>query len=153
MHAGRARSALIEEIKIPAYNDNLPLKQLALISLGSKVNCLTVEAYDVSISKDIEKALTQTHLSLSVQRSGKVLLIVVPALSAERQQQYVKQAKEWAEQQRIAIRNVRRNALKQRLESDDATKQLHNSVEKACRDALSEIDAILNSKVQELSKS
>jgi ribosome recycling factor len=108
---GRATPALVEHLKVEYYGSPTPLKSLATIS-APEVDMLIIKPFDPASTKDIEKAIKSSDLSIAPMVEGKFIRLNIPPLSEERRKQLVQQAKQAGEQTKVSIRNVRRDANK-----------------------------------------
>ena len=108
LRTGRANGAILEGIKIDYYGNPTPLNQVATLGVPDS-QTVTVQPYDVSILKDIEKAISASDLGLPPNNDGKIIRLNIPPLTGERRQQLVKIVKKYAEESKVAIRNVRRD--------------------------------------------
>lgn len=108
LRTGRASTAILEGIKMDYYGTPTPLSQVATLGTPDGVT-LTVQPWDASILKDIEKALQTSDLGITPNNDGNMLRLQIPPLTQERRQQLVKVVKKYAEECRVAIRNVRRD--------------------------------------------
>jgi ribosome recycling factor len=113
VRTGRATTALVEHIKVevPSYGSTMDLRQLAGLSTPEG-NMILVKPFDPSTVKDIHRALEKANIGITPMTDGKVIRLPIPPLSGERREQLVQQVKQMAEAQRVAIRNVRRDANK-----------------------------------------
>ncbi|KPJ58004.1 MAG: ribosome recycling factor [Planctomycetes bacterium DG_58] len=111
VRTGRASSGLVEHMKVEYYGSPTPLNQLANIGTPEP-QLIVIKPYDPGCLKDIEKAILTSDLGITPQNDGKVIRLVIPPLSEERRKQLIHHAKELAEQAKISIRNVRRDANK-----------------------------------------
>lgn len=118
VRTGRASPALVENVKVDYYGTPTPLKGLAALSTPDPT-MIVVKPFDPGSLGEIEKAIQKADLGLNPQNDGKVLRVKVPPLSEERRKQMVKLVQESAEKQKVAVRNVRRDANKA---IDDAEK-------------------------------
>ncbi len=107
---GRANPSLLDTVKVEVYGSFLPLNQLANIS-ASEATSLTVQVWDKSNVKAVEKAIINANLGFNPLVDGMNLRIAVPKLSEERRKELVKLAKKYAEDKKIAVRNIRRDIL------------------------------------------
>ncbi len=107
---GRANPSLLDAVKVEVYGSFLPLNQLANVS-ASEATSLTVQVWDKSNVKAVEKAIINANLGFNPLVDGANLRIAVPKLSEERRKELVKLAKKYAEDKKIAIRNIRRDIL------------------------------------------
>jgi len=111
VRTGRASSGLVEHLKVDYYGSPTPLKQLANIGTPEP-QLIVIKPYDPGSIKEVEKALLTSDLGITPQSDGKVIRLAVPALSEERRKQLIHHAKEMAEESKVAIRNIRRDANK-----------------------------------------
>lgn len=119
LRTGRTSPAMIDSVRVIYYGNPTPLKQMANIS-APEPNQLVVRPFDPSVIKDIEKAILTSDLGLTPQNDGKVVRINVPALSGDQRKKLSKKVTELAEDSRVAIRNIRRDANKH---ADNAEKE------------------------------
>ena len=108
LRTGRASLAILEGIKMDYYGTPTPLNQVATLGVPDS-STITVQPWDASILKDIEKALQTSDLGLTPNNDGKMVRLQIPPLTQERRQQLVKVVKKYAEECRVAIRNIRRD--------------------------------------------
>lgn len=109
IRTGRANPQLITDLKVDYYGAPTPLQQLAGVSVPEP-RMLVVSPYDRSAMRDIERAISVSDLGLTPNNDGQVIRVVFPELTEERRKQFVRLARERAEEGRVAIRNVRRSA-------------------------------------------
>ena len=110
VRTGKASPALIENVHVEAYGSHMRLKELATIT-APESRMLMVQPFDISNTKAIEKAIQSANLGLNPATQGKFIRIVLPDLSTERRQEFVKLCKKITEEGRVAIRNERRQAM------------------------------------------
>ncbi len=110
VRTGRASAALLDRIVIDYYGQETPLKQLATINVPEP-RMLTIQPFDPSSMKQIEKAIQESDLGLTPSNDGKVIRLPIPQLTEERRKELVKVVRHLAEEGRIAVRNVRRDVL------------------------------------------
>jgi len=124
LRTGRASASLLEPITVQAYGTEMPLNQVGTINVPES-RMLSVHVWDKSVVKAVEKAIRNAALGLNPIVEGQVLRIPIPELSEERRNELVKVAHKYAEQARIAVRNVRRDGMEQlkRMEKDGALSQ------------------------------
>ncbi|MCL2380106.1 MAG: ribosome recycling factor [Treponema sp.] len=108
LRTGRASAALFDRIRVDAYGDKSPLHQVANISVP-EARLIVIQPWDKGLIGEIEKAIRTSELSLNPSNDGKVIRIAIPPLTGERRKELAKQAKNHAEQSRVAIRNIRRD--------------------------------------------
>ena len=136
LRTGRASAGLIESIRVDYYGAPTPLKQMAHIGV-QEGQMLVIRPYDPTVLKDIEKAILGSDLGITPQNDGKMIRLSVPSLSTERRRQLAHRVKELAEEARIAIRNIRRDANKH-LDRLEKEKQLSEDVRDASKDEVQE---------------
>lgn len=156
IRTGKATTALLDGIKAEYYGSVLPLNQLANISIAD-VHTLVVQPWDKSALQSIEKAILTSELGLNPLNDGNVLRIPIPPLTEERRKDLVKLCKKFAEDGRIAVRNVRRDALehlkkmeKEEHLSEDDRKRAENEVQKLTDKYIKLIDELLEHKEKEI---
>ena len=109
IRTGRANPGLVDSVRVEAYGSQVPIKQLASVG-APEPNQIVIRPYDPGTIKDIEKAILAADLGFNPQHDGKVIRLVVPPLSGEMRRKMVGRVKELAEEAKVAIRNVRRDA-------------------------------------------
>jgi ribosome recycling factor len=156
VRTGRATPALVERLIVNYYGSDVPLQQLAGFSVP-EARQLVVKPHDKGSLAAIEKAIRDSDLGLSPSNDGVVIRLNVPALTEERRKEYVKIAKNMAEDGRIAIRNVRRDgrkhleaAEKKHEISADELERAEKELEKITHDHIDEIDKAFARKEHEL---
>jgi ribosome recycling factor len=110
IRTGRASTALLDRINVDYYGAQTPLKQLATLS-APEARLLTVQPYDKSSIKSIEKAILESDIGLTPNNDGSIIRMQVPELTEERRKQLVKVVRGIAEEGRVAIRNIRRDVM------------------------------------------
>src|ERR671933_1090769 len=111
VRTGRASAALLDRIQIDYYGTQTPLKQLATIN-APEARLLTVQPFDPGSIKAIEKAIQESELGLTPSNDGKVIRLPIPQLTEERRKELVKVVRNLAEEHRVAVREIRRDAMK-----------------------------------------
>lgn len=156
IRTGKATTALLDGIKAEYYGSLLPLNQMANISV-SDVHTLVVQPWDKSALQAIEKAILQSELGLNPINDGNILRIPIPPLTEERRKDLVKLCKKFAEEGRIAVRNVRRDALehlkkmeKEEHLSEDDRKLAEKEVQKLTDKYIEIINELLEHKEKEI---
>ncbi len=152
LRTGRASTSLVEELKVEYYGSKVPIKQLGTISV-SDVNQITIQVWDTNAISQIEKAIME-NLRLTPQRQGNVLRITLPPLTEERRRELVKMLHKMAEEARVAVRNIRRDAkeLIEDLEgvSEDEIKRAIDRLQKLTDKYIEEINSLAESKEREI---
>jgi ribosome recycling factor len=156
IRTGRATPGLVEKLKVDYYGTETPLQQLAGFSVPEP-RMLVISPYDKSSMKAIEKAIQTSDLGINPSNDGHVVRLVFPALTADRRKELVKLVKQRAEEGRVAVRNVRRQARHdlEALEKDgDLSKndldRAEKDLEKLTHGVIDDIDEMLDHKEKEL---
>ncbi len=153
IRTGRAAPALVEKLKVDYYGSEVPLQQLAGITVP-EARVLMIAPYDKGAVKAIEKAIQSSDLGVNPNNDGTVIRVTFPELTGERRKSLVKVVKKQAEEARVAVRNVRRH-IRQDLErdseiSEDEVNRLEKELEKLTHDVVAEIDTMVGHKETEL---
>ena len=156
LRAGRAHTGLLDGILVEAYGSMSPISQLGTVSVPD-ARTLSISVWDKGLAKNVEKALRESDLGLNPMSDGQLIRIPIPPLSEERRKELVKIAGKYAEQSKIAIRNIRRDAMdevkkmkKDSLISEDDEKKYNNDIQKWTDDAIKKIDEQLSAKEQDI---
>ena len=158
MRGGRARADLVSEVKVECYGSGMSLEQLASISVPEP-RLLIIEPWDKSILKNIEKAILVSDLGINPSNDGNVIRLVIPPLTEERRKGLAKITREWAEEVRISIRNLRREArvkiegIEKRKEiSEDEKKRAEKDIQNLTDDFVNQIDEMQERKAKQVSQ-
>jgi len=156
MRTGRANPGLVDSLRVDYYGSPTPLKQLANIS-APEPDQLVIKPFDPSALGEIEKAILKSDLGLNPSNDGKIVRLLIPPLSQERRKQLASFAKETAEESRVSLRNIRRDANRHadQLEKDsglseDDQKRLKDDIQKLLKDYEGKVDSLLKHKSDEL---
>jgi len=156
LRTGRASPALFDKIRVEYYGNPTPLNQVATIS-APEARLVVIQPWDKSIIGDIEKAIQKSELSVNPSNDGKVIRISIPPLTEERRKEFVKIAKNMAEQSRVSIRNTRRdandelkNAEKDGTISEDDLKRAEDEVQKLTDSYVAQVNDKLEEKEEEI---
>lgn len=156
LRAGRAHVSLLDGIMVEAYGSMTPLSQVGTISVPD-ARTLSVSVWDRSLAKVVDKALRESDLGLNPASDGQLIRIPIPPLSEERRKELVKIAGKYAEQNKVAIRNIRRDALdevkklkKDNLISEDDEKRYENEIQKLTDDSIKKIEDMLETKEKDI---
>ena len=124
LRAGRASTSLLEPVQVEAYGSTMPINQLANVS-APEPRLLTVQVWDANLAGAVERAIMEANLGLNPQREGQVIRVPLPDLTEERRRELTKVAHKYAEEARVAVRNVRRHGMDQlkRQEKDGEISQ------------------------------
>jgi ribosome recycling factor len=152
VRTGRASAALLDRVTIDYYGTPTPLKNLATIN-APEPRLLTIQPFDPSSIKQIEKTIQESDLGLTPSNDGKVIRLPIPQLTEERRKEMVKIARSMAEEGKVAIRNVRRDTLRHLEElvrngdvGDDEERAAEGRVQKLTDEHVSRIDELLKRK-------
>jgi ribosome recycling factor len=156
VRTGRASPALLDRIAVEYYGSSTPLKQLATIT-APEARLLTIQPYDKSSIKAIERAILESDVGLTPSNDGNVIRLGVPELTEERRKQLVKVVRNIAEEGRIAIRNIRRGVnhdLRELKEAGDAGSddehRAETELQKVTDARIAELDEVLKHKEEEI---
>jgi ribosome recycling factor len=156
VRAGRANAGVLDRIQVEYYGTPTPLNQVAAVSAPDP-RTLVVQPWDATLLKAIEKAIQTSDLGINPQNDGRVIRLAFPQLTEERRKDLTKQVKKYAEDGKVAVRNIRRDAMdeikalkkKSEITEDDQKnleKELQELTDKRCKD----IDELCAKKEQEL---
>ena len=156
LRTGRASPALLDPLTVDAYGSQMPLNQLGTVN-APEARLLTVQVWDQQLVKAVEKSVVESNLGLNPQTEGNLIRISIPDLSEERRVELKKIAGKYAEQGKIAIRNVRRDGMDtlKQMERDgeisqDEQRSQSEEIQKLTDAQISKIDAMLESKETEI---
>ena len=156
VRTGRASAALLDRIQIDYYGTQTPLKQLASIN-APEARLLTVQPFDPGSIKAIEKAIMESELGLTPSNDGKVVRLPIPQLTEERRKELVKVVRNLAEEHRVAVREIRRDAMRHLKElvvngevGDDDERRAEDRVQKLTDEHTKQIDEQLKHKEAEI---
>jgi ribosome recycling factor len=154
LRTGRASVNLLDSVQVEAYGSLMPLNQVGTVAVPEP-RLLTVQVWDAGLAKAAEKAIREAGLGLNPQPDGALIRVPIPELSQERRQELAKIAGKYSETARVAVRNVRRDALdeikKQKGGSEDEQKTQTDKVQKLTDDTIKKIDEIFAHKEKEIS--
>ncbi|MSP94655.1 MAG: ribosome recycling factor [Alphaproteobacteria bacterium] len=156
LRTGRANTSILDPVTVDAYGSPMPLNQVGTVN-APEPRLLTVQVWDKSLAKAVDKAIRDAGLGLNPQLDGQLLRIPIPELNEERRRELTKLAAKYAEAARVAVRNVRRDGMDhlKRLEKDhaiseDAHRKMADELQKMTDDNVHEIDQVLHAKDQEI---
>lgn len=156
VRTGKASPHLLDSVKVEVYGSTLPLNQVATVS-SPEPRFLVVQAFDKSTVGEIAKAIQKADLGLNPMVDGNLVRLPVPALNEERRKELVRQCKNIAEEGRVAVRNIRRDAneeikktQKDKHISEDQEADGHDEVQKFTDDSIKQIDEIVVKKEKEV---
>jgi len=156
LRTGRASVSLLDPVMVSAYGTNMPLNQLATVS-APEPRMIVVQVWDRGMVKAVDGAIREAGLGLNPQAEGQVLRVPIPPLSEERRKDLTKVAHKYAEQAKVSVRNVRRDALealKKREKDRDITQDQHRKLEKDVQgvtdEMIKKVDETLQHKEKEI---
>jgi ribosome recycling factor len=158
IRTGRASPGLVDSLRVEvaSYGSTMDLREVASIS-APEANLLVIKPYDPSVIKDIERAIQSSELGITPMSDGKMIRLPVPPLSGERRQKLLQQVRKLGENQKIAVRNVRRDAnrkieseLKEKSISEDEAEKAKEDIQELTKKYEGQIDSIVTSKTKEV---
>ncbi len=156
VRTGRASPALLDRINVDYYGTHTPLKQLSTIN-APEARLLTVQPYDKSSIKAIERAILESDIGLTPNNDGSIIRLSIPELTEERRKELVKVVRGIAEEGRVAIRNIRRDVMHDLRELRDAGEagkddehRAEDLLQKLTNEKIGDLDGILKGKEEEI---
>ncbi len=156
LRTGRASSSMLEPVSVEVYGTRMPLNQVATVSVPEP-RMLSVQVWDASVAKQVEKSIRDAGLGLNPIGEGAVIRVPIPELNQERRQELTKVAGKYAEQARVSVRNIRRDGmdLLKKLKSDSAIteddqKRHGDEIQKATDAVIQKIDTMLKDKEKDI---
>ena len=158
LRTSRANPSMLDNIFVEAYGSKTPLNQLGNISVQD-ASTISIQIWDTSLVKSIESAITESNLGINPQTDGQIIRLPIPKLSEERRMEIIKIASEFAENSKVAIRNIRRDGIekiksleKNKEIGQDESKKFQNEIEEITSKYIKEIEDNLKSKEEDLKK-
>lgn len=156
LRTGRASPALLEGIKVEYYGSTLPLNQVATISIPEP-RLIVIQPWDKAVLPEIEKALFKSSIGLTPNSDSNVIRLSIPTLTTERREELIKLTQRLAEEAKVAVRNIRRDANNEikkeekdkKISEDDSFKDQDN-IQKITDEFIRKIDEILEKKAKEI---
>jgi ribosome recycling factor len=156
VRAGRANAAVLDRVTVDYYGQSMPIAQIATIS-SPDPRTLVIQPWDASTLKSIEKAIQISDLGINPQNDGRVIRLVFPQLTEERRKELIKQIKKYSEEAKVAIRNIRRDAMdaakeekKKSLITEDDLKNVEKDLKNITDKYTNQIDKVCANKEKEL---
>ena len=156
LRTGRASASLLEPVQVPAYGSTMPINQVGTISVPEP-RMITVQVWDRSLASAVERSIRDAGLGLNPASDGALVRVPIPPLNEERRQELSRVAGKYAEQARVAIRNVRRDGMEmlKRMEKDgeisqDAHHEWSDRIQTMTDDHIANVDATLEQKNSEI---
>lgn len=147
LRTGRASPGLVESLRVEYYGSPTPLKQLASIAVP-EAQLLVIRPFDAGSLKDIEKAILASELGLTPNNDGKVIRLTVPSLSGDQRKRLAGRVRDLAEEARVAVRNIRRDANKQ-IESELKAKTITEDDRDRAKDEIQDLTKKFEQKVND----
>ena len=152
LRTSRANPSILDNIYVEAYGSKTPLNQLGNIS-AQDASTITIQVWDTTLLKSIESAITDSNLGINPQTDGQIIRLPIPKLSEERRKEIIKIASEFAENSKVAIRNIRRDFMELAKEekktsnlSEDELKRKFSEIQKTTDTNIEKIDKIFETK-------
>ena len=156
LRAGRAHISLLDGIMVEAYGSMTPLSQVGTVSVPD-ARTLSISVWDRGLARAVEKAIMESDLGLNPASDGQLIRIPIPPLSEERRKELIKVAGKYSENNKVAIRNIRRDALddikklkKDNAISEDDEKRFENEIQKLTDDSIKKIDEMMSQKEKDI---
>ena len=156
IRAGRANPHVLDKIKVDYYGTPTPLQQVGNVSVPEP-RIITIQPWETSLLKAIEKEIMQSDIGINPTNDGKVIRLVFPELTEERRKELVKDVKKKGEAAKVAVRNIRRDAndaykklKKEEDVSEDEIKELEDKVQKLTDKYIKDVDAAVEAKGKEI---
>ena len=156
IRSGKATTSLLDTVRVEAYGQQLPLNQVASVA-APEPRLITVQPFDKTAMKSIERAIMESDLGLNPSSDGTVIRLPIPTLTEERRKELVKLVHRLAEDGRVAVRNVRRDCMKDLKElahdgevGEDAEKRAEHDLQKLTDGHVHDIDELLKHKEAEI---
>lgn len=156
LRTGRAHVGLLEHITVDYYGTEVPINQAANVTVED-ARTLAVSPWETKMVAPIEKAILNSNLGLTPSSAGSVIRVPLPPMTEERRKELVRVVRSGAEGGRVAIRNIRRDALssvkellKEKLVTEDDERRAHDEVQKLTDKYVAEVDALLQEKEEEI---
>lgn len=153
---GRAQTSIFENIMVDSYGQQIPIKQLASISIPEATR-IVIQPWDTSVIKNIEKAIMKANMGLTPQNDGKIIKINLPPMTEEDRKQVVKLLKKESEKYKINLRNARKkfnnvvkDMQKDKLISEDESKKMEKEIQKVTDDFIKELSELAEYKQKEI---
>lgn len=156
VRAGRANPSILNKVKIDYYGTPTPINQVAGVSVP-EARLIVIQPWDVSVLKEIEKAILTSDIGINPNNDGKVIRLAFPELNEERRKEIVKEIKKMAEDSKVAVRSARRDGIdeakkmqKDSLMTEDELRDAEERIQKLTDKKIEEIDSVLANKEKEI---
>ena len=158
IRAGRANPAILNKVKVDYYGTPTPINQVAGVSVP-EARLIVIQPWDMSILKEIEKAILASDIGITPNNDGKVIRLAFPELNEERRKEIVKEIRKTAEDAKVSIRSIRRDGIDEAKKAqkdgemtEDDLRNAENQIQKITDKKIEEIDKLLENKEQEIMK-
>ena len=158
VRAGRANPAILNKVKVDYYGTPTPINQVAGVSVP-EARLIVIQPWDMSILKEIEKAILASDIGITPNNDGKVIRLAFPELNEERRKEIVKEIRKTAEDAKVSIRSIRRDGIDEAKKAqkdgemtEDDLRNAENQIQKITDKKIEEIDKLLENKEQEIMK-
>ena len=152
IRAGRANPAILNKITVNYYGTATPINQVAGISVP-EARLIVIQPWDVSLLKEIEKEILKADIGINPNNDGKVIRLAFPELNEERRKEMVKQVNKLAEEAKVALRNIRRNAIRRDGIDSAKIKQKNSEItEDDLKNAETQMQKLTDKKIEEIEK-
>ncbi|SIO18524.1 ribosome recycling factor [Rhodovulum sp. ES.010] len=155
LRTGRASASMLDPISVEAYGATMPINQVGTVNVPEP-RMVTINVWDKSMVSKVEKAIMESGLGINPQTNGTIIMLPIPELNEERRKELSKVAAQYAEQARVAVRNVRRDGMEQLKKaksagmSEDDHKIWHDEIQDMTDQHIAQIDRALEAKQQEI---
>ena len=156
LRTGRASTALVDGIKVPYYGSDMPLNQVATVALGDS-RSIIITPFEKTLVAPIEKAIMASDIGITPNTAGTTIRLNMPPLTEERRRELAKHVAHEGEEAKIAIRNVRRDAmqqvkdlLKEKLITEDDERRAEDEIQKLTDRFVKDVDSVVKNKEEEL---
>lgn len=153
LRVGRASVGMLEGVRVESYGSQLGLKEVAALSTPD-ARTISIQPWDRSVIGEIEKAILAANIGLTPINDGKVVRLNLPPLTEDRRKDFVKTIKKYGEESKVAVRNVRRDAMDEMKKNKDLTeddkRRFQDDLQKLTDQLIAEVDKIVDSKSQEV---
>lgn len=153
MRVGRASTAMVESVRVDVYGSQMSIKEVAALSTPD-AKTITIQPWDRSLFGEVEKAILAANLGLTPMNDGKIIRINLPPITEERRKEVVKQIKKEGEDAKVAVRNVRRDAMdalkKNKELSEDEQRREQDDIQKMTDAVIAEVDKLIDGKSKEV---
>lgn len=153
LRVGRASTAMLDEVRVQAYGSSMGLKEVAALGIPD-AKTITVQPWDKSLIGEIEKAMLAANLGLTPVNDGTTIRMNLPSMTEDRRKDFVKQIKKFGEETKVALRNMRRDAIdpvkSNKTISEDESRKFQEEIQKLTDQFTKSVDTVVDSKSKEV---